>query len=187
MIKRGDRKQFKEFVSFIKENKHKHNQIRLKLNKLIVNEIELNQKGYNGKTLLHVAVELKDKKLIQLFINSGVYVDLADNNGAAPLHYAIQMNRIDLIKILIENKADINLGAEMEATPLHYAVAVGNITIVKYLIENGADYNLVDENNLSPVDYAIDEENIEIMKYFLEKKIIEDKINKIKEILERRK
>ena len=80
MIKRGDRKQFKEFISFIKENKFKHNQIRLKLNKLIDQEIELNQKGYMGKTLLHTAVILKDKKLLKMFINAGVYVNLADNN-----------------------------------------------------------------------------------------------------------
>ena len=44
MIKRGDRKQFKEFISFIKENKFKHNQIRLKLNKLIDQEIESKHK-----------------------------------------------------------------------------------------------------------------------------------------------
>lgn len=187
MIKRGDRKQFKEFVSFLKENKHKHNQIRLKFNKLIEQEIELNQKGYMGKTLLHIAIKLKDKKLLQMFINAGVYIDLADNNGETPLHYAISLNRLDLVKLLIENGADVNIGAEMEVTPLHYAVSIGSYNIVKYLVNNGADYNLVDENNLSPLDYAIDEKNIDILKFFVDKKISEEKNNKMKEILERKK
>ena len=75
MIKRGDRKQFKEFLSFVKENKHKYNQVRLKLNRLIENDVDLNQKGYMGKTLLHIAIKLKDKKLLQMFINSGVYFE----------------------------------------------------------------------------------------------------------------
>ena len=48
MIKRGDRKLFKEFVSFIKANKHQYNQIRLKLNKLLEQNVEINQKGYMG-------------------------------------------------------------------------------------------------------------------------------------------
>ena len=102
MIKRGDRKQFKEFVCYIKDNKHRYNQVRIKLNKLIEGNVDLNQKGYMGKTLLHIAVKLKDKKLMQMFINAGVYVDLADNNGTTPLHLAINSNRLDLVKILID-------------------------------------------------------------------------------------
>ena len=154
MIKRGDRKQFKEFLSFVKENKHKYNQVRLKLNRLIENDVDLNQKGYMGKTLLHIAIKLKDKKLLQMFINSGVYIDLADSFGIAPIHYAIQNNRIDMVEVLVESGADINIGAEMEATPLHYAVSISSLPIIKYLINNGADYNLVDESNLSPLDLA---------------------------------
>ena len=50
MIKRGNRKQFKEFVQFLKLNKHSHNKIRLKLNNLIEQGIDLNQKGYMGRT-----------------------------------------------------------------------------------------------------------------------------------------
>ena len=187
MIKRGERKQFKEFVSFIKENKHKYNQIRLKFNKLIDQKIELNQKVYMGKTLLHTAVKLKDKKLLLMFINAGVYIDLADNNGETPLHYAINLNRLDLVKLLVENGADVNIGAEMEVTPLHSAVSIGSYPIVKYLVVNGADFNLVDENNLSPLDYAIDEQNIDILKYFVDKKIDEEKKYRMKEILESKK
>ena len=70
MIKRGDRKQFKEFVCYIKDNKHRYNQVRIKLNKLIEGNVDLNQKGYMGKTLLHIAVKLKDKKLMQYFMES---------------------------------------------------------------------------------------------------------------------
>ena len=139
MIKRGDRKQFKEFVSFLKENKHQYNQIRIKLNKLIEQGIELNQKGYMGRTLIHVAVQLADKKLVQTFINAGVYVDLADNNGSTPLHLAVHNNRLDMVKLLVENNADINLGAEMEETPLHFAVSIGSLPIIKYLVNNGAE------------------------------------------------
>ena len=64
MIKRGDRKLFKDFVSFVKSNKNSLNQVRLKLNKLIESDVDLNQKGYMGKTLLHTAVQLKNKKLL---------------------------------------------------------------------------------------------------------------------------
>ena len=72
MIKRGTRKIFKEFVSFVKINKHSHNKIRLKLNTLIDMGVDLNQKGYMGRTLLHIAILLRDKQLLKMFINSGV-------------------------------------------------------------------------------------------------------------------
>lgn len=186
MIKRGDRKLFKEFVSFVKENKHNLNKIRIKLTKLVEQEVDLNQKGYMGKTLLHTAVQVKNKKLLQMFINAGVYVDLADVNGNAPIHLAITYNRLDIVKVLVENNADVNIGAEMEETPLHRAVSVGSLPIIKYLVNNGADYNLVDENNLSPLDYAIDEQNIDILKYFVDKNIEESKLIKIKQIIERK-
>ena len=53
-----------------------------------------------GKTLLHTAVQLKDKKLLQMFINAGVYVDLADMNGNAPIHLAVTYNRLDIVRAL---------------------------------------------------------------------------------------
>ena len=88
--------------------------------------------------------------------------------------------------VLIENNADVNIGAEMEETPLHKAVAVGSLPIIKYLVDNGADYSLVDESNLSALDYAIDEKNKQIIEYFLDKNIAESKLEKMKEILERK-
>ena len=72
MIKRGDRKLFKEFVSFVKVNNRCLNKIRLKLNKLLESNIEINQKGYMGRTLLHTAIQLKSKALLKMFIMSMV-------------------------------------------------------------------------------------------------------------------
>ncbi len=182
MIKRGSRKEFREFIAFIKDNTHSYNKVRLKLSEFIANDGDLNQKTNMGKTLIHEAIKLKDKKLMQLFINAGVFIDLADSSGNTPLHLAVTNNRLDLVKVLVQNKADVNLGAEMEETPLHIAVSIGSLPIVKYLIENGADYNMVDENNLSPIDYAIEEQNKEILNYFIDKNFIpEQTLKEIKE------
>lgn len=172
MIKRGTKKEFRELISFLKENPHSYNKVRLKLNEFTLNDGDLNQKNNMGRTLLHVAIKQKDKKLLQMFINAGVFIDLADSLGNTPLHYAVMANRLDLVKVLVENNADLNMGAEMEATPLHLAVSIGSLPIVKYLIDKGADYNQVDENNLSPIDYALDEQNKEILNYFLERNFI---------------
>ncbi|MCI5938470.1 MAG: ankyrin repeat domain-containing protein [Acholeplasmataceae bacterium] len=172
MIKRGTKKEFNELISFIKENSHSYNKIRLKLNDFSTNDGDLNQKNNMGRSLLHIAIKLKDKKLLQMLINAGVFIDLADSMGHTPLHYAVMMNRLDLVKVLVEKGADLNMGGEMEATPLHLAVSIGALPIIKYLIEKGADYNQVDENNLSPIDYALDEQNKEILNYFLDKNFI---------------
>ena len=152
MIRRGDRKLFKEFVSFVKLNKHSLNKIRQKLNNLIEQGVDLNQKGYMGKTLLHTAIQLKDKKLLQMFIKAGVYIDLADVNGNAPIHMAITQNRLDFVQILVKNNADVNIGAEMEETPLHKAVAISSLPIIEYLVDNGLDWIEVYHSNHTQED-----------------------------------
>jgi ankyrin repeat protein len=183
MIRRGDKKRFREFVKAVKQDPHRYFYIKSNLIKMKENQIDINTQYYNGKTLLHLALQLKNIKLFNLFLKAGVNPNLANESGETPLHRAIIENQIEFVKSLVNAGCDINIGGEQEQSPLHYAVINGNLDIIKYLMDHGAELMLLDENNNLPIDYAIDESDLKIIRYFLTKQNIDDvRQNKIKEL-----
>ncbi len=136
-----------------------------------------NSKYYQGKNLLHYAIEYNLTSLINVIIKYGCNPDICDDNYNAPLHFAVMKSNIKAIKLLIKNGVDINICGEFEQTPLHLATIIGNLKIVKLLIKKGSDYNLVDERNLSVLDYARDEKNHQVIA-LLEKYIKSEKVEK---------
>lgn len=186
-IRRGDKKKFKDFVRSIKNNPMQYYYIKSNLKKLVADGVDINT--HIGYTLLHLAIKLKNLRLLKLFIESGVNLNLADDDGFTPLHLAVLDNRLDFVKCLVKSGADTDLGAEFEQTPLHLAVSNGRFDIVKFLIENEANIWAVDEANNMPIDYAIDEKDLKMIKLLLSFQEVDDirkeKINSIerKEIL----
>ena len=136
---KGSKKIMIDFMKSIKENPLRYYYIQSHLKKLEEDGIDLSTQGNGGNSLLHLAVSLENKKLLKMFINAKVRLDLANDNGETPLHKAISKGNVELIKILIKSGCDINCPREMEQTPLHLAVICGKIEVVRLLVDNGAD------------------------------------------------
>ncbi len=183
MNKRGSKKIFNDFVKSVREDPKRYFYIHNNLNKMKEEDIDINTQGYNGNTLLHLALRLNDLRLFNIFLEAGVNPDLANDSGDAPIHLAVIKGKKDFIRSLIKYHCDINNGSELEQTPLHLAVITGNLEIVKYLVEQKADILLLDEINNLPIDYAIDEKDIRIIEYLLSKQEVDEerktKINMI--------
>jgi len=169
MIKRGDKKKFKEFVDTVKQDPHRYFYIKSTLAKLKEENIDVSTQGYLGQTLLHVALKLNDIKLFNLFIKAGVNMNIANEYGDTPLHKAVNEGKLKFIRSLVNSGCDLNVGASQEQTPLHLAALNGNIEIVKYLVEHGADVNMLDEVNCLPIDYAIEEKDEKMIQYLMSK------------------
>ncbi|GEM_PF-327450 len=174
MNRRGDKKRFKDFVRCIKQDPHRYFYIKSTLAKLKQDDFDINNQGYGGRTLLHLALRLNNLRLMNLFLSFGVNPDLADEQGVAPIHYAVIGNKLRFVKCLATNGCDINLAAEQEQAPLHLAVINGHLEIAKCLIEHGADIMLLDENHNYPIDYAIDEKDEKMIRFLLTKQEIDD-------------
>src|SRR5690554_1876994 len=84
--RRGDKKKFKEFVSAIKKSPHSYYYIKSTLAKFRNEGIDVNTQVDMGKTLLHVAIKLKNIRLLNMFIKAGVNLNLANEMGNTPLH-----------------------------------------------------------------------------------------------------
>lgn len=168
MLSLSEKGKIKKFYDIVKENPHNYRMIKTIINDLREEDVDMSYQVEDGSTLLHLAIKLKDIKLLKLFLDNNVNVNLADYNRIAPIHLAIKNNRLDMLKLLIEYGADIELTMELEQTPLHQAICLDEVEIVKYLVKKGANIHMVDENNNSILDYAIDQRNIDIIRFLLD-------------------
>ena len=63
------------------------------------NNIDINSKTYNGRTLLHYAVINNQKRLVRLFIKLGINPEICDDNYNTPLHLAVVKNKYQIIEV----------------------------------------------------------------------------------------
>ena len=72
--------------------------IKKLLTDMTTNNISINSKTYNGRTLLHYAVKYNQKRLVTLFIKMGMNPEICDDDYNTPLHLAVLKNKYQNIK-----------------------------------------------------------------------------------------
>ena len=86
----------------------KKNRINYDLLSELLNQNNINNK-YKGKSLLYVAIEYQNIKLIELLIDKGIDVNIHNiNSGLLPINLAIDKENYNILNLLINNGADIN-------------------------------------------------------------------------------
>lgn len=132
-------------------------------NDIKYSEYFLNQ-GIKSNTILEQIVKNNDLKLIKLFEEHDLKVDLN------LLNTAFDYNSVDIIEYLIKQ------GIQTSTDDLAKALKLNNETIIKSLIYRGfeLEYHDSDDNNL--LEISINEKNdITFIKYFLDKGLKSDK------------
>ncbi|CAN5152303.1 ankyrin repeat domain-containing protein [soil metagenome] len=124
-------------------------------NLLLDKGADVNRKGLDGGTPLHVAAFFNRLDIAKLLIAKGVKIDAKCDQHShrvndsqaweltyeTPLHQAVHCNNIDIVKLLIENHADVNAKATAVggvSTPLSIAKDRNLAEMAKYLEEHGA-------------------------------------------------
>ncbi len=101
----------------------------------------------SGKySLLHEAVALGNKNLIELLIANGANVNVQDEDGNTPLHYG--KDNQETTQLLIANGADVNAKNKEGNTSLHQTK---NPKVAQLLIANGADINAKNKWGFTPI------------------------------------
>ena len=109
----------------------------------------LNEKSFNGSTLLGLAALCNKPETVQLLIDLGANINNAENNDRiTPLRYALRHNASRVTTILLENRAWIFSG------DLHCAATNNSHQNIKQLVNYGADVNEKDEKGKTPLMLA---------------------------------
>jgi hypothetical protein len=87
---------------------------------LIERNININQMDYKGNTPLHVAANVGNKDLVNIFKNEPINPNLKNKEGMTPLHIAALSDEADIFEKLIKMGANPNIKDNRGKTPFYY-------------------------------------------------------------------
>ena len=109
---------------------------------LIVNQyVNINIKGYLGKTPLHCACEKGHQHIVEYLISNDANIEALDINSKTPLHYACIESHLPIVEYLISKGANLEARDKAFWTPLHWASCYVLTDVVNYLVSKGANTN----------------------------------------------
>ena len=155
--------------------------------KLLLNAGANPDRFNGGNTPLYWATWYEIEDAVQVLLNAGAKVDLADTveytRRYTPLQCALQENwkmySKKIIILLIDAGADVNKTNHWGETPLLQATKWQNILpsplkaancrdVVKVLLDHGADPNRADDTGKTPLSYASRNGHVDVMKVLVE-------------------
>ena len=117
--------------------------------------INVNIKGNEQRTPLHIAALCGHSELIESLIRKGALIS-SDINGATPIHLAAQKGHNKTIEVLLKNGSNINCQDSLGWIPLHWAAFSNNKETMQLLIDKGADETIEDNVNITASKYYSD-------------------------------
>ncbi len=105
---------------------------------------DVDYKGYDGETPLHLAVINSDLEMISLFLEHQARIDQPDTDGYTPLALAAARNKTKAAKLLISKGANLESTIPGGYTPLFTAVGEGKLAVAKALIDAGAKCDIAE-------------------------------------------
>ena len=162
--------------------------------------------NHNGKTLLLIAVQARNKDIVKLLLENKAKVfsegllairlgyteiveifleQTADINALysesqrALLSQAVIAGNKEIVQQVLAKKADTNVRGKDGRTPLYLAVLHGHIEIIHLLIDSGADIDTPETSSLgeTPLIHAVRSDRLDIVELLLEKKADTQKTN----------
>lgn len=103
---------------------------------LLTNNIEVDAKFANGRTLLHSACFHKKKKVVTMLLELGADINAGNHNGTTPLMYAktgLDPGEYHFLGYLIRSGAEILRTDIYGKTIIDYLSAQKNFELITYL------------------------------------------------------
>ena len=149
----------------------------------------INEKGRNGKSLLHDACERNDIESVKLLVtDEAVDLGVTDDNGYTPLHCVCKKAFLECLEYMIDHSKSVNIEdllqrrrrtgiLQLTVIPsplsvkdesgkviLHHACDKGRAHLVDRLLAFHADPNVQDNAHCTPLHYACWRGNMDIIK-----------------------
>ena len=138
---------------------------------------EVDGRGDNNMTALHVASELGFTNVVQRLLDAGAGVDektkISERTNVTALHLAAGKGHVAVVKLLLERGAT-HLADDIGYTPLFYAASAGFDRVVKILLQSGAspktraNVNSANVGGLGPHHVAVKTGKVATLKLLLD-------------------
>ncbi|KAI7206068.1 hypothetical protein KC343_g6195 [Hortaea werneckii] len=125
---------------------------------------DVNTKGKDGKTALHLACTKGSTVPVKLLLEAGADVETPamslDTHGMTPLMFAAADRRLDVVKLLLTHKANVNSLDVLGRTALHHACdhtekqSWPDAQLVRALLAAGAEVDRQDVSGQTALMYA---------------------------------
>jgi len=130
--------------------------------------------GYNPnasdatqRSYLSLAVEFKDKKMVELLLEHGADPNLADNGGYTPLHLSV-VSIPSITTTLIEAGSNVDAQTLKGDTALHLATTNStDMEILMVLLDAGAEIDIANSLGNTPLHLAALSDNVDFVALFL--------------------
>ena len=119
-----------------------------------------------------LAVKSGDQSLVDLFVQAGVNIHVADTDGTPVLMLAMKSGYSIIANLLIKAGADVNVRDKMGVTPLLLACGKktsGFRAIAEQLIKRGAYINTRDPLGYTPLLLALSGGTVEVAELLIER------------------
>ena len=141
---------------------------------LISKGVDINAKGYQDKTPLHM---VGCRELGELLISKGADIEARDKYGQTPIFEACSATRKKQVcELLISKGADIEARDKDGRTPFWKACSSNKLKVSEFLISKGADIEARDKDGRTPLwkvcsnmNKASSNKNREICKFLISK------------------
>ncbi|KAG8178987.1 hypothetical protein JTE90_012500 [Oedothorax gibbosus] len=124
--------------------------------KIILNQgnVNVNDKGKDGFTLLHIAAQMGHLAIAEILVENGANIHAKNISGSKPIHIAARDGHLNVVKFYLDKNIQLNDIGVIGESLLHYAIRGGQLEIVKYLINQNIDVNSSNYNLSKPLHIA---------------------------------
>ena len=129
---------------------------------------DIDSKGSNHSTLLHVAMQWGSLEVVHLLLDYGANINARDENGQTPLHRAMDNikdhmeTHFSAMMFLLDHAADVDPLDNDNLTPLNMASYFGSMKAARLMLEYGASAHLQNNNGQTPFEVAWTEGHVEV-------------------------
>ncbi|XP_064646952.1 death-associated protein kinase 1-like isoform X2 [Lineus longissimus] len=129
--------------------------------------LDINHRGKNGETALHMAAGGGHVDIIEYLKEKGVDLAATDKHGDDAIYWAARQGHMDVIEYLKEQGVSLDTQNKAGEGAIHVAARYGHKQVIELLCDAKADVNLTDKDGETALHNAVSRGHLDSMRVLL--------------------
>lgn len=118
----------------------------------------------DGQPPLHVALQERQKPIVELLLSRGASIKTIGYHGWHPLHIAASLGDLELVDLCLAHGADLTTRTHTNQTALHKAASSSSVSVVRRLLEAGANPSARNDRGMTALHIAAHQNDVHIVR-----------------------